>query len=140
MNYLVKVRHSNDIDGEQRKQEIITHGELSGDENDYTISYSESVDGTTANTDIRVLDGECVTVRRTSQMQTDMIIEVGKKHISEHKLPFGSFNLEVIGSCVKSNFGTDKSVLQFAYTTYQDNQVVNKAEFHITAKRKGLKL
>lgn len=133
MNYLVKVRS---VDFEQMEHEIITHGELSGDENDYILTYSESTDDVVAQTQIRVLDGECVIVRRTYPMETDMVIEVGKKHISEHKLPFGSFNLEVIGSHIKSEFDENKSKLQFAYATYQENELVNKIEFDITVKKK----
>lgn len=133
MDYLVKVRS---VDAEQMEHEIITHGELSGEENDYILTYSESTEDVVAQTQIRVLDGECVIVRRTYPMETDMVIEVGKKHISEHKLPFGSFNLEVIGSHIKSEFDKNKSKLQFAYATYQDNELVNRIEFDITVKKK----
>lgn len=137
MNHLVKVRYLNSVDGDQTCHEIITHADFSGNEDDYTLVYHEDVGDVCAQTTIRVLDGECVTVRRIAEMQTDMVIEVGKKHISEHKLPFGTFNLEVIGSQVKSLFSEDCAELNFAYTTYQDNEPVSKAEFQITVKKKG---
>lgn len=137
MNHLVKVRYVTSIGDEQTSQEIITHADFSGDADDYTLIYHEDMGNILAETVIRVLGGECVSVRRKAEMQTDMMIEVGKKHISEHKLPFGSFNLEVIGNHVKSSFGEKCTELQFAYTTYQDNEPVNKADFQITVKRKG---
>lgn len=136
MNYLVKVRS---IDGEQMEHETITHGELCGDANDYTLTYNESVEDGIAETVIRVLGGECVIVRRTAPMQTHMVIEAGKKHISQHKLPFGEFNLEVVGSRVESVFDENMSELQFAYVAYQDNQVVSELQFYITVKKKKAK-
>ncbi len=137
MDYLIKVRSLNNIDGDETKEEIITHASLEGDKDDYTVTYTEDVEGLIAETAIRVLKGECVTVRRKAEMQTDMVIEVGKKHTSEHKLPFGSFRLEVIGNRINSVFRENGAELSFEYTTYQDNMPLGKAEFNITVKKKG---
>lgn len=136
MDYLIKVCSLNDVDGDETKEEIITHASLSGNKDDYTITYTEDVEGLIAETVIRVIGGECVTVRRIAEMQTDMVIEVGRKHISEHRLPFGSFQLEVIGRKISSVFDETCTELSFAYTTYQDNMPVGKAEFNITLKKK----
>ena len=140
MDYLIKVRSLNEIDGDVTKQEIITHASLSGDKDDYTVVYTEETDGFPAETTIRVLKGECVTVRRKAEMQTDMIIEAGIKHISEHKLSFGCFQLEVIGKSISSDFGENGVELKFSYATYQDNMPVSKSDFHIRVKRKGITL
>lgn len=137
MDYLIKVCSLNDVDGDEMREEIITHASLSGDKDDYTITYVEDASGLAAETVIRVLGGECVTVRRNAEMQTDMVIEVGRKHLSEHRLPFGSFQLEVIGRSISSAFDEKCTELSFAYTTYQDNAPVGKAEFNITLKKKG---
>lgn len=137
MDYLIKVLSLYDVDGEQTKEEIITHASLTGNKDDYTIVYKEDVSGLIAETTIRVLGGECVTVMREAEIQTHMVIEVGRKHISEHRLPFGSFNLEVIGRSVSSAFSENCTELSFAYTTYQDNSPIGKAEFNMTLKKKG---
>ena len=137
MDYLIKVRSLNSVDGDEIKEEIITHADLAGHKDDYILTYTEDVDGGIAETVIRVIKGECVTVRRKAEMQTDMVIETGRKHTSEHRLPFGSFQLEVIGSRVSSVFSEDEVQLSFAYTTYQGNEPIGKAEFNITLRKKG---
>ncbi|MBQ7295156.1 MAG: DUF1934 domain-containing protein [Clostridia bacterium] len=136
MDYLIKVLSLNDVDGDETKQEIITHASLTGDKDDYTIVYAEDIEGLPAKTTIRVLGGECVTVNREAEMKTNMVIEVGIKHMSEHKLPFGYFQLEVIGKSISSVFNQNETELSFAYATYQDNMPVGKAEFHITLRKK----
>ncbi len=136
MNYLIKVLSLNIVEGDEFKEELITHADLVGDENDYTITYTEDRDNIPVKTVVRVLAGECVTVRRKAEIETDMIIEVGRKHISEHKLPFGSFELEVIGNRIDSNFSANGAELHFAYSTYQDNMPLGKADFTMTVRKK----
>ena len=136
-DYLVKVLSSNIVDGDELSDELITHANLTGSEEDYTITYTEDNEGLPVETVVRVLGGECVTVRRRAEIETDMVIEVGKKHISEHKLPFGSFNLEVIGNSITSEMKSGDVNLHFAYTTYQDNMPLGKASFTMIVRKKG---
>lgn len=135
--YLIKVQSSNIVEGDELSDELITHADLTGSEEDYTITYTEESGGVPVETVVRVIDGDCVTVRRKAEIETDMVIEVGKKHLSEHRLPFGSFNLEVIGSSVTSHMDENGASLQFAYTTYQDNMPLGKAKFTMTVRKKG---
>lgn len=137
MDYLIKVLSLNIVEGDELKEEIITHADLVGDEKDYTITYVEDRDNQPVKTVVRVLGGDCVTVRREAEIETDMIIEVGRKHTSEHKLPFGSFSLEVIGNRINSSFRENGAELQFAYTTYQDNMLLGKADFTMILKKKN---
>lgn len=137
MDYLIKVCSLNDVDSDESREEIITHASLSGDKDDYTITYEEDMEGFPVTTTVRVIGSECVTVNREAEMKTHMVIEVGRKHISEHKLPFGSFQLEVIGKSIDSSFDENCTELSFAYATYQDNIPVGRAEFHMTVRKKG---
>ncbi len=135
-DYLIKVLSLNIVDGDEMKEEFITHADLTGTEKDYTIVYTQDSGGYGAETTVRVLAGECVTVRRKAEIETDMVIEVGKKHNSEHRLPFGSFSLQVIGNKITSEMNENGAKLHFAYTTYQDNMPLGKAQFDLSVKKK----
>ncbi len=135
-DYLVKVLSLNIVDGDEMKEEFITHARLSGSEKDYTIVYTQESGGYGSETTVRVLAGECVTVRRRAEIETDMVIEVGKKHNSEHRLPFGSFSLQVIGNKITSEMTENGAELHFAYTTYQDNMPLGKAQFDLSVRKK----
>lgn len=135
--YLIKVRSVNIVEGDESREEMITHASLSGTPEDYTIAYSEDSASGSAETTVRVIGGECVSIRRKAEIETYMVIEQGKRHTSEHRLPFGSFNLEVIGTQVSSSMKENGAELTFSYTTYQDNKPLGKAVFNMLVRKKG---
>ena len=135
-NNLIKVRSVNIVEGDKTESEVITHADFSLSDNGYTISYSEEKNGVIEETHI-TLCGKKITIKRHAEIETDMIIEEGIRHISYHRLPFGEFSLDVVGKKITSEFTDDGVKLYFSYLTYSGGEALGTAEFDMTVRRKG---
>lgn len=136
-NYLIKVRSVNIVEGDKTESEVITHADFSVEEDGYSLSYKEEKSGVHEETHITVTNGKRVTIKRHAEIETDMTIEEGIRHISYHRLPFGEFSLDIVGDKITSEFSEDEAKLYFSYRTFSGGEALGKAEFDITVRRKG---
>lgn len=135
-NYLIKVKSVNIVEGDKTEGEVITHADLSFTDDGYTIIYSEEKNGVNEETHI-TLSGKIITIKRLAEMETDMTIEEGARHLSYHRLPFGEFSLDVVGTKITSEITDDGVKLNFRYKTYSGGEALGTAEFDMTLRRKG---
>ncbi len=136
-NYLIKVKSVNVVEGDKTESEIITHADFELLESGYTIVYKEEKGETDEETHITVTDGRRVDIKRFAEIETEMTIEEGIRHISYHRLPFGEFSLDVVGKKIASSLSNDGVSLYFSYATFSGGEALGKAEFDITVRRKG---
>lgn len=136
-NYLIKVRSVNIVEGDKTESEVITHADFSLTEGGYSLSYKEEKGGVHEETHITVTDGKKVIIKRHAEIETDMTIEEGIRHISYHRLPFGEFSLDIVGDKIVSEFSQEEAKLYFSYRTFQGGEALGKAEFDIIVRRKG---
>ena len=136
-NYLIKVRSVNIDEGDKTENEVITHADFSLSDSGYSLSYKEEKNGVHEETHITVDEGKKVTIKRYAEIETDMTIEEGIRHLSYHRLPFGEFSLDVVGDKITSEISDDGAKLFFSYKTFSGGEALGKAEFDITLRRKG---
>ena len=136
-NYLIKVRSVNIVEGDKTESEVITHADFSFTDSGYSLSYKEEKNGVHEETHITVDDGKKVIIKRYAEIETDMTIEEGIRHLSYHRLPFGEFSLDIVGDKIVSEFSDDGAKLYFSYRTFSGGEALGKAEFDITLRRKG---
>ena len=136
-NYLIKVRSVNVVEDDRTESEVITHADFSFVDGGYSLTYKEEKNGVNEETHITVSDGKKVTIKRFAEIETDMIIEEGVRHVSYHRLPFGEFSLDIVGKEIKTEIADDGLKLKFSYQTYSGGEALGFAEFDITLRRKG---
>lgn len=136
-DYLIKVKSVNIVEGDKTESEVITHADFSSDGNGYSLSYKEEKNGVNEETHITVTDGKKVEIKRYAEIETDMTIEEGIRHISYHRLPFGEFSLDIVGEKITSSVSENEVKLYFSYRTFSGGEALGKAEFDITLRRKG---
>jgi uncharacterized beta-barrel protein YwiB (DUF1934 family) len=136
-NYLIKVRSVNIVEGDKTESEVITHADFSLSDSGYSLSYKEEKNGVHEETHITVDEGKKVIIKRHAEIETDMTIEEGIRHLSYHRLPFGEFSLDVVGDKITSEISDDGAKLYFSYKTFSGGEALGKAEFDITLRRKG---
>ena len=136
-NYLIKVKSVNIVEGDKTENEVITHADFSFIDGGYSLSYKEEKNGVNEETFITVTDGRKVAIKRHAEIETDMTIEEGIRHVSYHKLPFGEFSLDIVGKEITTDIADDGLKLKFSYNTYSGGEVLGFAEFDITLRRKG---
>lgn len=135
-NYLIKVRSVNVVEGDKTESEVITHADFSIAEGGYSLNYKEEKNGVHEETHITV-DGKKVIIKRHAEIETDMTVEEGIRHLSYHRLPFGEFSLDIVGDKVASEATEEGARLYFSYRTFSGGEALGKAEFDITVRRKG---
>lgn len=135
--YLIKVRSVNIVEGDKTESEVITHADFSLTDEGYSLSYKEEKNGVNEETHITVENGRKVIIHRQAEIETDMTIEEGIRHVSYHRLPFGEFSLDIVGDKIATEVTDDGMKLYFSYKTFSGGEALGKAEFDITLRRKG---
>lgn len=136
-NYLIKVKSVNVVEGDRTESEVITHADFSLSDNGYSIVYKEEKNGVNEETHITVTDGRKVEIKRYAEIETDMTVEEGIRHLSYHRLPFGEFSLDIVGDRITSEIAEDGVKLYFSYRTFSGGEALGKAEFDMVVRRKG---
>lgn len=135
--YLIKVRSVNIVEGDKTESEVITHADFSLTDEGYSLSYKEEKNGVNEETHITVENGKKVIIHRQAEIETDMTIEEGIRHVSYHRLPFGEFSLDIVGDKIATEIADDGIRLYFSYKTFSGGEALGKAEFDITLRQKG---
>lgn len=137
-DYLVSVVTKQEIDGEKETLEVITHACYEGTSDDYTISYNEQEeDGSQSQTTLHVQQGEKITVSRKGEITTHMEIEKGKRNISHHITPYGSFSMGIRALKIETDISEKGGKLNFAYATDIEMNNVGVIEFNIELRQKA---
>ena len=94
-----------DASGENDKMSFITEGVLSKEDNDFIVSYEESeITGLDGTTTIFRVNRDSVTLTRHGNVDSMMLFEVGKTHLSDYDTKYGSVMLGITAKNVDVNF------------------------------------
>ncbi len=121
---------------DQDSIELITAGRLSRAESgEYTLQYEESeltgLDGTSTRF---LIQPRRVTLTREGQVNSQMVFEVGRKHLSLYDTPYGSMEVGVSARKVRSTIGDGGGELEIDYAIEIDHAVAGYNLFHIEVK------
>jgi uncharacterized beta-barrel protein YwiB (DUF1934 family) len=125
------------VEGDRTESEVITHADFTVCEGGYKLVYKEEKNGVNEETHITVTDGKKVDIIRHAEIETEMTIEEGVRHLSFHRLPFGEFSLDIVGEKITSLVSENEVKLYFSYKTFSGGEELGKAEFDITLRQKG---
>lgn len=141
-NYLVSIDTKQKIDGDEENLQVITHASFSGDRDDYTIIYTEQNRETgESKTELRCEKSEKITVVRFGdEMSTNLILEKGKRHISCHNTPFGTFSMGITALEIDSDMDENGGTLHFRYATDIENNPLGEIVFDFRLKPKKSKI
>jgi len=118
--------------------ELVTEGILTrGGEAQYTLRYEESeltgLEGT--RTTIQV-QPECVTILREGQVNSQMIFEEGRRHLSMYDTPYGALALGVNTRRMKVELGEGGGDIEIDYAIEIDHAVAGEHIFRIHVKER----
>ncbi len=141
MDYLVKIDTQQKIESDEENLQVITHASYSGTKNDYTIVYTEqSKENGESKTELRCENNERITVFRIgNEMKTNLVLEKGKRHISCHSTPYGTFSMGITAIEIDSDIDENGGKLHFKYATDIENTPLGEIVFDFTLKKKKTK-
>lgn len=116
--------------------ELVSAGTLEQTENGFTISYQESeltgMEGTT--TVLQVTDGQ-VTLLRQGEVNSVMVFEEGRQHVSVYDTPAGALAISVNTRRLRSALNDQGGDIEIQYSIDIDSAVTGLNLFHIHVAR-----
>ena len=117
--------------------ELVTAGELERSaEGAITVSYQESeltgMEGTT--TMVRI-DGPRVTLLRTGQVNSQMVFEEGRRHLSMYETPYGALSVGIDTRRMKNTVGESGGDLEIDYAIEVDNLLAGQNFFRMNVRK-----
>ena len=119
------------------EMELVTAGTLKRDgRGGYTISYEESeltgLEGTTTRLHI---DGGRVTLLREGSINSQMVFEEGRRHLSMYETPYGALSIGVNTRRMRSTLGEAGGDLEIDYAIEIDNLLAGQNLFRMNVKK-----
>ena len=124
-------------EGSPEEMELVTAGTLKRDgAGGYTVSYQETeltgLEGTTTRLYIR--DGQ-VTLLREGSINSQMVFEEGRRHLSRSETPYGALAIGVNTRRMRSTLGEAGGDLEIDYAIEIDNLIAGQNLFRMNVKK-----
>ena len=137
-NVIISIKGSQLYEGQDPDvTELVTAGTLRREQEGYTIAYQETeltgLEGTT--TKLRI-EGPRVTLLRQGSVNSQMIFEVGRKHLSMYETPYGALAVGIETRRLKNTVDEAGGDLEIDYAIEIDNLLAGKSQFQLNVKKK----
>ena len=137
-NVIISIKGSQLYEGQDPDvTELVTAGTLRREQEGYTIAYQETeltgLEGTT--TKLRI-EGPRVTLLRQGSVNSQMIFEVGRKHLSMYETPYGALAVGIETRRLKNTVDEAGGDLEIDYAIEIDNLLAGKSRFQLNVKKK----
>ena len=123
--------------GEANNVELTTEGELSVSADSYTLKYKESeltgMEGTT--TEITVENNGIVNLVRSGTVNSNLVFEEGKRHLSYYDTNDGAFSIGVFASYVDTVLERNYGEISITYAMDVDDKPIGENEIRVRFKR-----
>ncbi|MBE7039320.1 MAG: DUF1934 domain-containing protein [Ruminococcaceae bacterium] len=129
-NVWIKLRGSQEIEGEEDSYELITEGTYKKENGRYIVSYEGSeITGYENTTTTLSVEKDNVSMLRTGALApTQMIFEKGNKYTGQYETPFGFLYVGVITNDMTVNVGDEGGNIELDYyVQFNDNDPVKNA-------------
>lgn len=122
---------------EENETELRTEGTYEHTEKEWRVSYEESeatgFEGST--TEIIGTDGRCVSIIRTGSANSNLMIEVGKKHYCLYGTPFGDITVGIFTHKIEDHLTADGGQLYLRYTLDANASFLSDNEIYLEISR-----
>ena len=117
--------------------ELVTSGTLKRDgAGGYIVSYAETeltgLEGTTTRLHV---DGGRVTLLREGNVNSQMVFEEGRRHLSMYETPYGALSIGVNTRRMRSTLGDAGGDLEIDYAIEIDNLIAGQNLFRMNVKK-----
>ncbi len=136
-NAIIKITDRHLQDGEEYTSELTTAGEFELTGNDCRIVYKETDEALLdCVTTLTVEGGIKISMVRSGRYNTEMIIELERRHSCYYSTPYGEMLMGIYCKFIENNIGESGGSLRFAYTIDFNNVPASENELLITVAPK----
>ena len=137
MNVMLSLRSVQRYEEQEAVElELVTEGTMVFRDGGWDISYAESeltgLEGVT--TTFRV-EKDQLTLRRTGQLNSEMVFRLGYSHDSLYQMPFGTFLMTVETTSLFYDIVPDGGTIDLCYRVTIENSQAGMIEYHMDIRR-----
>ncbi len=115
--------------------ELVTQGDLSWNDDGYTLCYHETpmtgLEGTLTSFQ---KEGDSITLMRQGTVNTQMVFQKGRRHMSVYNTPYGNMSVGVNTSRLASSLTREGGQIHIEYAIEIDHALTGNNSFHIDVK------
>ena len=133
---IISIKGTQRFEGNQPDTiELVTEGRLEREGDHYTLSYQESeltgLEGTLTTFQI---EPERVTLMRVGEVNSQMVFEEGRRHMSMYNTPYGAMTIGVNTRHLLSELTDRGGEIEIDYAIEIDHSVAGRNTFQINVK------
>ncbi len=119
------------------EMELVTAGELERSaEGAITVSYQETeLTGMEGTTTVVRIDGPRVTLLREGAVNSQMVFEEGRRHLSMYETPYGALSVGIDTRRMKNTVGESGGDLEIDYAIEVDNLLAGQNFFRMNVRK-----
>ena len=139
-NVIISIQGKQSFEGvEEETIDLITEGRLDAEaDGHFTLSYQESeltgLEGTL--TTFQIERGR-VTLLRMGSVNSEMVFEEGRRHLSMYETPYGAMSLGVNTRKMKTQLDAAGGSIEIDYAIEINHEVAGRNLFNIHVREKG---
>ena len=123
-------------DQEPDSMELVTAGTLEQDGESYTLSYRESeLTGLEGTTTVFRVKGRQVTLMREGELNSLMVFEEGRRHMSMYETPYGALSIGVNTRRMRADLTPAGGDIEIQYAIEVDHALTGLNLFQIHVSR-----
>lgn len=130
---LVKVKGTQDVDGEKAVIELSTEGTIREFDGDYIITYNDdpTESGGQTKTQLTVQKNGTVILDRRGDLNSRLVITEGERNSCLYAIPQGSLTLGIYGKTVKNTMTANGGTVKMVYSIDMNLEPLSDNEVEI---------
>ena len=133
---IISIRGTQDYSGtDPDTMELVTEGKLAVQDGALCLSYEESeLTGMEGTTTVFQVEPEKVTLLRLGSVQSEMVFEEGRRHMSLYSTPYGNMEIGVRARRLNSTLELTGGRLEIAYDIEINHMLAGQSLFRIDVR------
>ena len=133
---IISIRGTQDYSGtDPDTMELVTEGKLAVQDGALRLSYEESeLTGMEGTTTVFQVEPEKVTLLRLGSVQSEMVFEVGRRHMSLYSTPYGNMEIGVRARRLNSTLELTGGQLEIDYDIEINHMLAGQSLFRIDVR------
>lgn len=124
-------------DADEESVELVTEGLLCRDHDAYTLSYQESeITGLGGTLTTFQIEKDCVTLMRVGEVNSQMVFQEGRRHLSMYETPYGSLSVGINTRRMRAAIDDRGGEIEIDYNIEIDHKVAGMNLFQINVREK----
>jgi len=135
-NVIISIKGKQVNENGPDEMELVTEGRMICNDKGVLVSYQETeLTGLQGTTTMLRITGPVVTLLREGTVNSQMVFEEGRRHLSMYETPYGSMSVGINTRRVKNTIGESGGDLEIDYAIEIDNLMVGRNFFSMNVKR-----